>query len=546
MASLRKWLIVSHRWLGIALSLLFVVWFASGIVMIYAGGMPRLAADVRLEHLAPLDLTRVALGPAQAAERAELDAFGRTTLLTVMGRPAYRFGGRGATTVFADTGAVLDEISLDESRAIASRFAGVPESQVLFVTTVTQPDQWTLGIGRTGILHKFRVDDDQATELYVSPLTAEVVLPTTRSIRTWAWFGPITHWLYFAPLRLNQPLWYRTVVWSSGAACVVAALGLVLGLVRFRRTRPFSLAGSIPYAGWMRWHYITGAVFGLFALTWAYSGLLSMEPFAWTNATGLEVDRDVFSGGPPDLSQYPPIDPATLARLSEGRPIKELEFTRIQDEPYFIARLGHAAAGAQRERLHQPYPIVGLAEQDRLLIAARSMTVRTEPFSPDSLVGRLRASLPDVPIADHALLDQYDSYYYSRGNQRPLPVLRVKFADPAETWVYVDPQMSQVLAEIHRLNRLERWLYNGLHSLDFSFWYARRPLWDIGMIVFSLGGLASSIIGLLFGLKRIGRAVRGNRVRAGVLPSPSEPGLAPRIDPLPAHGSRFSAPSSTP
>ena len=41
--------------------------------------------------------------------------------------------------------------------------------------------------------------------------------------------------------------------------------------------------------------------------------------------------------------------------------------------------------------------------------------------------------------------------------------------------------MSQVLAQIHRLNRVERWLYNGLHSLDFAFWY-NSPLWDIGMI----------------------------------------------------------------
>jgi len=40
MARIRKWLILSHRYLGIALGLLFVVWFASGIGMIYARGKP--------------------------------------------------------------------------------------------------------------------------------------------------------------------------------------------------------------------------------------------------------------------------------------------------------------------------------------------------------------------------------------------------------------------------------------------------------------------------------------------------------------------------
>jgi hypothetical protein len=68
--------------------------------------------------------------------------------------------------------------------------------------------------------------------------------------------------------------------------------------------------------------------------------------------------------------------------------------------------------------------------------------------------------------------------------------------------------MSQVLATIHRLNRVERWLYNGLHSLDFEFWYDRRPLWDIGMIVLSLGGLTTSVLGLTMGIKRLRRGTR--------------------------------------
>ena len=59
MARLRKWLILSHRYLGIALGLLFVVWFASGIGMIYARRMPILTDELRLERLAPLDLESI-------------------------------------------------------------------------------------------------------------------------------------------------------------------------------------------------------------------------------------------------------------------------------------------------------------------------------------------------------------------------------------------------------------------------------------------------------------------------------------------------------
>ena len=84
----------------------------------------------------------------------------------------------------------------------------------------------------------------------------------------------------------------------------------------------------------------------------------------------------------------------------------------------------------------------------------------------------------------------------------------MKFADADRTWIYVDPEVSQVVARIHKLDRVERWIYNGLHSLDFSFWYNRRPLWDIGVLTLMIGGLASSAIGLYLGIRRVRRSVR--------------------------------------
>ena len=155
-----------------------------------------------------------------------------------------------------------------------------------------------------------------------------------------------------------------------------------------------------------------------------------------------------------------------------------------------------------------PYSVTGSVEPDRVLVAVDTLEVRREPFSTESLVARLKAAVPDVPIVETTSLSDYDSFYYSRARQTPLPVLRVKFGDPAKTWFYIDPATSQIVSQVHRLNRVERWLYNGLHSLDFSFWYNKRPLWDIGMIVLSLGGLSSSGIGLYIGFKRVLRYVR--------------------------------------
>jgi uncharacterized iron-regulated membrane protein len=504
----RKWLILSHRYLGIAICLLLVMWFASGIVMIYAGGLPSLTPEERRAHLPAIDFSRVTLSAADAAARAGLDEPSSVTLLSVQERPAYRFGGPTPTTVFADTGETMAPVNAAQARHIAARFVGVPESLLTDAGQLTAPDQWTLQLARRGGLQKFTVGDDARTELYVNPRTAEVVLATTSRDRLLAWVGVIPHWLYFDWLRTNQPLWYRTVVWTATAACVLTLLGLVLGVTQWRRTKPFKLSTSVPYAGWMRWHYVSGAVFGVFALTWAFSGLLSMEPYEWTTAAGLEVDDSAFTGGPIDLSQYKTADAATWAAVADSRPVKEVDLARIQDEAYFVVHLDTPARKLHAERLHQPYYITGKAERDRLLVAADTMRVREEPFSVESLMARLDAALPGEKVVEQTLLAEYDSYYYSRGRQTPLPALRVKYADPAQTWIYLDPEMSRVLGSVPKLARVERWLYNGLHSLDFSFWYSRRPLWDIGMIVLLLGGLSTSVIGAYLGARRVWRASR--------------------------------------
>jgi uncharacterized iron-regulated membrane protein len=503
---MRRLLILVHRYLGIPLSFVFVLWFASGIAMIYVGGMPTLTPEERLEHLPTLDLSAVRLTPAEAVNRAVSYTPSRVTLLSALDRPAYRIDGR---TIFADDGTALEPLDRATARSVAARFVGASTDAVRFVRTVDSPDQWTLVLSRALPLEKFAVDDGRGTEVYVDPDSAEVALATTARSRALAWIATIPHWFYITPLRVNQPLWYWTVVWASGAGCVLAVLGLVLGVVQFRKSTPFSLSKSIRYSGWMRWHYILGAVFGVFTLTWVFSGLLSMEPFEWTNAQGLQLPRDTFTGGELEVERFPAFDAAAWNAASAGRSLKEVELKRIQDEPYYVAKLTGAAVDgdSKRERLHQPYYIEGRAQPASVLIDARTLRPRDAPFDVNSLLARLRTAVPDVAIVGHDVLEEYDSYYYSRGRQAPLPVLRVKFDDPLDTWAYVDPKTSELLATIHRLNRVERWLYNGLHSLDFGFWYSRRPLWDIGMILLCAGALASSAIGLYLGIKRLARDI---------------------------------------
>jgi hypothetical protein len=505
MMHLRPLLILLHRYLGIPLSALFILWFVTGIAMIYVGGMPALDGKARLERLPPLDLAAVRLTPAEAAARAD-SGFGQTRLTTILGRPAYQFDSRyGSATIFADDGSALAPIGIEDAKGVVARFLNRQAKDISLLGTVERPDQWTLLLGRELPLQKFVVADGAGTEVYVSPEAAEVRLVTTRRTRAMAWIATIPHWFYVTPLRVNQPAWYWTVVIASGVGCVLAALGIVVGILQLFGGRPARWLGLRRYSGGMWWHQALGLVFGVFALTWVFSGMLSMEPFQWTNAEGLRLSEQPLGGGPLALDRFGPFDAAAWEHALGGRTAKEIEFRRVADHPYYLARFSPAAAelDPHRERLHQPYQVGGRAEPEHLLIDAATLTPHAEPFATDTLLGLLGSAAGDAKIVEHAVLANYDSYYYSRGRQAPLPVLRVKFDDPLQTWVYVDTELGQVVATIHRFNRLERWLYNGLHSLDFGFWYDTRPLWDIVMISLSLGALAVSVIGLWFGVRRV-------------------------------------------
>jgi hypothetical protein len=470
MRAFRKFLILTHRYLGIAVCLLFVMWFVSGIAMIFARGMPGLTSDARLDHLPPVDFSKVKLSAAEAVEKALLDRPpNRATLLTLMERPAFRFTvGRSMVTVFADTGDLLEEVGQPEAMRIAARFMNVPETLLHYAGEVMEPDQWTLEERRILPAHKITVDDAAHTALYISEASAEVSLLTTRGSRALAWVAAIPHWMYFAPLRQNGPVWRQVVLWTSGGAMILALLGITLGFTQYQT----------KYVGTMRWHYVTGVVFGLFSLTWVFSGLLSMEPFFWASdgGTGERIPQ-ALRGGPLDLSNFTKLE-------APAEKVKELEFLRIQGEPYYVRRIDSA---------------------EPRLVSATSAQIRRELFSTESLMARVKQGNPDVAIAESTLLSDYDAYYHPTERKLPLPVLRVKFADPDATWFYIDPHMSSVVSRFTRRERLQRWIYHGLHSLDFNFWYYQGPMWTAAMVTLNAGGALLSVIGVIIAVKRVRR-----------------------------------------
>jgi hypothetical protein len=152
-ASFKRALIFVHRWLGVALSVIFFLWFASGIVMMY-WSYPTVTTSDPLQRAPVLDPTMIKVTACAAYE-----ALGRelppaqVRLSSFDGRPVYRFGaggregdrsGAAGQMVFADDGsmvAIVDEAMIDRA---AAEWAGHP-IEAAKKEEVTEVDQWTVG-----------------------------------------------------------------------------------------------------------------------------------------------------------------------------------------------------------------------------------------------------------------------------------------------------------------------------------------------------------------------------------------------------------------
>jgi hypothetical protein len=369
-------------------------------------------------------------------------------------------------------------------------------------------------------MHRIALGDAAGTYVYVSSRTGDIVMDATRSERIWGYLGPVTHWLYLPILRRNGPLWTQVIIWTSGIGCVMCIAGLVLGLVRYSPFARFRLRGThtrSPYAGLMMWHHYTGLVFGVITFTWTFSGLLSMGPFDWLSNGGLTpAQRRAVTGASTSLDDVtvPRVQAAVAAIQPDFAP-KELTLTFFRSEPFWISDAAPTGI-VPDERRHASAPAAGPADgarAHRLVSAIRPEAGTFARFDDATVENVARTVMPGVATQDVTWLQEYDAYYYDRRGARPLPVLRVRYADADGTWLYLDPQRGSIALVSRAPGRLDRWLYQGLHSLDFPFLYYRRPLWDIVVIVFSLGGIALGATTLKPSWVRLRRHLTRRRVR---------------------------------
>lgn len=511
-----------HRYLGIGLCALFVIWFISGIAMLYVR-MPILYPEERFSLLEPIPLERIAVSPAEAARAVDPSVAPRRIRVGELDeRPVYHllFPDRPWSTVFADTGVPVSGVDKAMAARLANRVEGAVSPR--FMETIETIDQWTLtnSLNLHRPLHRVSLGDPAASEGYISTHTGEIVMRTTARDRGLAWIGPIVHWGAPEILRTRVAAWRQTMIWLSTAATGLAVSGIWIGLLRYRRRGYRFGDGSIsrvPYRGLKRWHHWLGLGFGACTLTWIVSGLLYLNPgggraspldttttMSPYNVGGVRASTSPLPGQAQAFAAGV-LDPAHIllrpaeawARVGDRRDIREVEINIFDGRPYYIFYANSVTSW---------------------IVAADRPEGAVEPrFSTDRLLAAAERTVNDGRLVEATLLQHYDAYWYSVGEVAPkrMPVLRVKFDDPAATWLYIDPHTGSILRRYDTYGRIMRWAVNGLHTLDFPFLMFNRPAWDLTIILLSLGGIILSASGMWMGWRRLPR-----RARAMAWPSP--------------------------
>jgi hypothetical protein len=292
----------------------------------------------------------------------------------------------------------------------------------------------------------------------------------------------------------------------------------------------------------MKWHHYAGLLFGLFSISWILSGMIPITTFpvpGWA-----EVAKRVESNGEGFLMGNPTVSPRStmtkeMARAITGGPFnlhpvpleglrnaiakiqerfapKELELIQFRGEPYLLAyQPPTSPREADRWITNNSINLVNLPQDNpHLFVSIRHPENGVlASFSRETMEQASREAMPDVPVIASEWLTDYDDFYHQTttsfelGRHKPayvLPALRVRYDDPDRTWLYFTPSLAQMVKFDER-DRANRWLYYGLHAMDWPGLFERRPLWDIVTIALMAGLAAISITTLLPAYRRLKR-----------------------------------------
>jgi hypothetical protein len=207
--------------------------------------------------------------------------------------------------------------------------------------------------------------------------------------------------------------------------------------------------------------------------------MLSMDPFPSLQQGDPRIGKlevaEALGGGTPPLSSFAAKPPSqALQETGASFQARELWLTSVMGQSVYLA-----TANPKHTLI---VPVLGSP---------------TTEFDGKEIVDALRVAAKPFAITEVRLVTQYEFYYLDRHKVLPLPVILMRFSDPEESTYYIDPKTARIIEGYNSHSRWNRWLYHGLHSLDFPWLYKYRPSWDVLLLLLLTGGTSLCATSLL-------------------------------------------------
>ena len=484
-----------HKTIGLIISVFFIMWFVSGIVLLYHH-YPRVTDSDLYSHMEILN-------PEELPDILSLPGFSdsisfRTLSVSKnLNEIVWQISQSGKvketpmdynksdmeSLVLADSVFVSQkQITSNQLDSIALAWGN--GGNIIKVDTLRNRQQWIMYERYEKYLPilRYYIDDKDKTEVFIGQESGEVLQATTASQRFWAWIGAIPHKLYIPFLRKDVKTW-ENVLFAGGLLCLLAALsGMYLGIYflvkNYRKHRRI----TTPFKkGIWKWHHISGLIFGIFLICWGVSGCLAMQrvPKWLVNYDGdYFLSASKFWGKKPlELSAYK-LDYRDIFKKYED--IKKISWQHFGNVPAYLIVAG---------------------DKEIVIDASQPEIIKELQLSEKDIRDSLKKYYGDDVKFTIVLMDDYDEYYLSQKDGYPLPVWKVDVLNDDGARLYISPKDGYI-KYLNNNRMAKKWLFSATHYLGIKYFVLHEPMRLICLWMLCIGCVIVCVSGIGIFLSR--------------------------------------------
>lgn len=481
---MKKFFIHIHKITGSVLSLLFLMWCFSGVILLYKG-FPHATRQDRFEKLKFLnenDFINLPFFEETNSGEIELEKYHENLVYR-------KYKGHKAQKIY-DAQTLTEYKTFSKADAVkeAEYYLG---DKVVKVDSVTKINSWIPWGYYEPLLpfYKCNMADEKRTVVFISSKTGTVIQHTNRYSRWMARLGAIPHLMYFPQIKQYAKRWKNTILVLGLIGILVAVSGLVVAFFRLKRDKAGKIFSITVYKKWIyKWHHVFGLFIGVFFFTFLLSGIFY--------ATGV---------------------PSWISAKPEGKSPQSIWNQRFETDgtmhPVRIWKLLPVKSGLHKiawntamglpviEAYYDNYkrPVIYIAANDTLIQFST-----TEEKIKNYAIETLSSKNFSIEIQE-----EYDNYYKSSGMYyHSLPAYKLSFNNEFNTILYIDPQSGQAIEYFHNNKKAQRWLIRGLHKINFSFFNNVEWLRKTILIILCVGGFVVSLTGIILSWKWLRRGFK--------------------------------------